>query len=199
MKKKDLKFLIIFIIVVIICLIYLFQSSYAKYRKQINANINSSIASWNIKINDEYINNKSTLTNDIQTTFLGDNYTKEGVLAPGSEGYFDIIIDATNTDVSFNYTIHCIVSTASDITDLITTGYIINPSSTNTTKITYDNTTGISGSVTHNTSQETIRIYIKWNEDATSTMDNTADTTTAIDTNSKALMTSTIAFNQLNN
>ena len=68
----------------------MFQSTYAKYKKQVNSNVNSTIASWNIKINNETINNKKTLTNSITPTFYENEYVKENTLAPGIKGYFDI-------------------------------------------------------------------------------------------------------------
>lgn len=57
MKKKDIHFLIIFIVIITFSLFYLFQSSYAKYRKQVSAGMQATIASWNIKVNTENINN----------------------------------------------------------------------------------------------------------------------------------------------
>ena len=54
-KKNDIKFVIVFVIVVGLSLLYLFQSSYAKYRKQIEGDVRTTIASWNIKVNNEMI------------------------------------------------------------------------------------------------------------------------------------------------
>ena len=87
-KKKDLKFIILFIALVSCCLLYLFQSSYAKYRRQITGSVSSDIASWNIKVNGEDIANKKTLTTTIEPTFLETENTKEGVIAPGVTGYY---------------------------------------------------------------------------------------------------------------
>ena len=69
-KKKDLRFIVLFVVIVGCCLIYLFQSSYARYRRGISGNVSSDIASWNIKVNGEDIANKKTLTNTIEPTFL---------------------------------------------------------------------------------------------------------------------------------
>ena len=52
-KKNDLIFIIVFIFVVGISLLYLFQASYAKYRKQITGNLDATIAHWNVKVNNE--------------------------------------------------------------------------------------------------------------------------------------------------
>ena len=69
-KKKDLKFILLFIILVSCCLLYLFQSSYAKYRRKLEGTVSADIASWNIKVNGEDIANKKTLTTTIEPTFL---------------------------------------------------------------------------------------------------------------------------------
>ena len=50
-RKKDLRFLIIFVVLVSCCLLYLFQSSYAKYRKGVTGEVSADIARWNIKVN----------------------------------------------------------------------------------------------------------------------------------------------------
>ena len=56
MDNKDKKFLIIFIIVIAFSFSYLYQSTYAKYRKRVSADIDLSVANWIIKINNEDIN-----------------------------------------------------------------------------------------------------------------------------------------------
>ena len=99
-KKKILVFLLLFLI----CL-FLFQEAYAKYRKFATVNVNNTVANWNIKINNEDIRNKTTLTNNITPTINSNANVNDNVLAPGSSGYFDVTIDATNADVSFTYEI----------------------------------------------------------------------------------------------
>lgn len=196
-KVKDIKFIIIFIIVVAISLTYLTQTSLAKYRKQANANINVNIAKWNIKVNNEDINNKTVLTRDIVPSFTGNEFTKDSVIAPGSTGYCDIIINATNVDVDFTYEISATIPEESSIPDLKITGYTINPA-TNTTETPYDETTPITGNITKNTGNNTIRLYIKWEEE-NGTMTNQEDTAVAIDDDSKALISANLKFHQRTN
>ena len=104
-NKKDLRFIIIFIVIVGISLLYLAQASYAKYRRQIDGNVEATVAQWNIKVNNELINNKSVLTNDIIPYLESNPYIKENVIAPGGTGYFDLSIDGTEVDVDFTYQI----------------------------------------------------------------------------------------------
>lgn len=196
-KKKDLKFIILFIVLVSCCLLYLFQSSYAKYRRQINGSVSSDIASWNIKVNGEDIANKKTLTTTIEPTFLESENTKEGVIAPGVTGYYTITIDASDVDVNFLCSIHSDVSVDSNVVDLKTLSYVVNPVSDNDEKLTYSADTGIVQQISKNTNQTVFRVYIQWDDEA-GTMDNQADTEAATNDNSKALMNVTLQFSQLN-
>ena len=197
-KKKDLKFVILFIVLVSCCLLYLFQSSYAKYRRQLEGTVSSDIASWNIKVNGEDIANKKTLTTTIKPTFLESENTKEGVIAPGVTGYYTIVIDASDVDVNFLCTIHSDVSVDSTVSDLRTLSYVINPVSDAEERLTYSTDTGIVQQISKNTNQTVFRIYIKW-DDEDGTMDNQADTEAATSDTSQALMSIKLQFSQLNN
>ncbi len=194
-KVKDFKFIIVFILIVGFSSIYLAQVSLARYRKQTSAEIDVNIAKWNIKINNEDIDNKVTLTNKIVPSFTGNEYVKDSVIAPGSVGYCDIIIDATGVDVDFNYELNSIVPEDSDLKDLKITDYIINPTDTNTDVSTYDEVSSITGTIQKNTDNYVIRLYIKWDEE-TGTMDNKQDTDVAINPDSKALIKAILKFQQ---
>lgn len=195
-KKKDLKFVIVFIAIVLFSFCYLSIGSYSKYRKKVTANTNLNIAEWNIKLNNESIINKSTLSNDIIPEFEGNAYTKDSVIAPGTSGYCDIIINGKNVDVNFNYSITAEVSEESTIKDLKITEYIINPSETNTTKIAYNNSS-ITGNIIHNSTEDTvIRLYIIWDDSETNIMDNAEDTSAATSSTSNALITIKANFSQ---
>lgn len=174
--KKDIRFIIIFIFIVTISFLYLFQSTYAKYKKQINSNVSSTIASWNIKINDETISNKKTLTNNITPTFYENEYVKENTLAPGTKGYFDINIDSSKVDVDFNYEITANLDTNTNLLDFKITDYEINDSGT---KQKF-NVTGLTNSLQKNTKNTKIRFYVEWIDDETNSMSNNEDTTYSI-------------------
>ncbi len=196
--NKDIRFILIFIIVVSFSFIYLFQSSLAKYRKQITGDINLEIAKWNIKINNEEVQNKSVLTSSIIPKFEGNEYTKDSVIAPGSKGYCDIIIDATNVDVNFTYEIEIAISKENKIEDLKTTGYTINPSNNDdeNTITAIDENTTISGEIIHNTKETKIRLYFQWYDEEDNIMNNKEDTNVAIDETSQAIIAAKIKFSQ---
>lgn len=198
-NKKNIKFIIVFIIIVAFSFAYLFQASYAKYRKQIEGNLEMGIAKWNLKINNEDIRNKKILENNIIPEFEESEYTNANVLAPGSSGYCDIIIDATNVDVTFNLEFSAEIPEESAIKDLKITDYIINPSETNTTKIAYTEGNTITNTIQHNTETTKIRIFITWDDSDTATMDNIEDTKVATDETSKALVGIKLKLSQYNN
>ena len=185
-KKSDIVFLILFLAVLSFSLIYLFQASYAKYRRNTETNVQGRIASWDIKINNESINDGATLSNTITPVIDTNQYVKEGTIAPGSTGYFELTIDATNVDVDFTYTITGEVAEETPLVDLKLTGYKINDGSL----ITYNATNGITGDIPMNTSSTKLKIYFQWIDDATNTMNNQEDTEYAqnedyLDTNIK--------------
>ena len=113
-RKRSYNMILTMIIILTLILAFLFQTSYAKYKKQVVGHVVGDIADWNIKINNEDIRGKTDLTNAIVPTFPGDTYTKADVIAPGTEGYFDLNIDATNADVNFTYTITASTSHSSN-------------------------------------------------------------------------------------
>ncbi len=196
MNKKKL---LLSLIIIVICFLYLFQSSYAKYRRNIEGESKINIAKWNIKVNEEAIANKSKLTNNITPTFTGSEYINQDIIAPGIEGYYDININAKDVDLNFDYKIISTVSTESSVKDLVTTSYTINPD-TNNDITSYNKDTGITGSIIKNTEATKIRIYIKWDDDeASQTMDNQKDTEIGTTNTSKCLMKVEFKFIQKNN
>ena len=200
MDKKDLKFIIVFIVVLACSFTYLYQSSYAKYRKRVTTDMDLNVAKWTIKINNEDIKNNKKLTNKLVPEFEESEYTKANVLAPGSKGYCDIVIDSSNVDVNFEISLIAKVPPESAIVDLRVTDYIINPSDANTNKETYTELQEINIPVVHNTPQTVIRLFIKWDDDPTTQkMDNEADTNAAVDTSSEALIEINTNFTQVNN
>ena len=196
-KKRDLRFVILFVVIVSCCLIYLFQSSYAKYRRGVSGRVSSEIASWNIKVNGEDIMDKKELTTTIEPTFLESENSNEGVIAPGVEGYYLVTIDASEVDVNFLCTIYSTVAETSSISDLKTLSYEINPTDDSSNKLEYSPDTGIVVEIPKNTSEYVFKIYLTWDDD-TGTMDNQADTEVGINDQSTALMKVTLQFSQLN-
>jgi hypothetical protein len=190
-NKKRILVFILFCLV----FIFLFQEAYAKYRKYASVQVDNTVAKWNIKINDELIGTKTTLTNHITPTIIANNYVKSDVLAPGSLGYFDIDIDATDADVTFTYDIEISKYDSYTINDLNIYAYSVDDFTTSTNVV--NNT--VSGTIVHNTASTKVRIYYKWLDDGTDTMNNQTDTTAAVSGTSNADILATFHLTQVQN
>ena len=191
-KKKYITMFCTLLIVFTCSVVLFYQITYAKYHKEITATIENDVADWHIKVNNEDVYGKSTLTNAIQATFENNMYTKDGVVAPGSQGYFYLDIDPSECDVDFNYEITMSVDTSSDLKDLVAKSYKIN----NGTTTNYNSTTGITGTMLKNSTTQRIQVNIQWNDSTGQTMDNAQDTAVGADSTAKATMKVTIKFNQ---
>ena len=156
-----------------LCVITL-QDTYAKYTSHVNGGSNISIARWRILVNNFDIKEELTTSNLITPVFSGNENVKDGVIAPTSTGYFDIIIDSTDTDVSFTYNITVNSSEDSIVDDIVITGCSLNGQNVGFA----DNTAMGTIMVNSVTKINTLRVYIEWNDGEGSTMDNAADTDT---------------------
>ena len=156
-------------------LLSMVQDTYAKYISSANANTTFTIATWAFNINQQDVLSNSNFSNTITPVFLTNNNIREGVIAPTSEGYFDLLIDASNTDVSFTETITVTNANNNPITDLRITGYSVNSGPINE----FDTTTH-SISTDHLLDDpdkvNSYRIYIQWYDGEDERMDNAADT-----------------------
>ena len=172
MKKKYV--IILLFISLCLCLFFI-QDSFAKYLSSASETANMNIARWKIIVNNKDIRDNSSSSAIISPVFLGNDNVAGDIIAPGSEGYFDLIIDANAADVSFKYKIDITTDENSAVKDIIAVKYKIN----NGEEILFTggNQT-IEKSVLHsdNTDVINIRVYIKWNDGDGSEMDNIADT-----------------------
>ena len=159
-------------------LITLVQDTYAKYTSSANANTNITISRWNILVNDQDIKNNSNFTNTIKPTFEENENIASGVIAPTSKGYFDIIIDGTKTDVSFQYNINLALSSLNTVSDLKLTNYKVNDDDT----LHQIENNVISNQVLYNSDNKIIkyRIFVEWIDGDAETMNNEADTEATI-------------------
>ena len=171
MKKR----LILLVVLSIILCLFFVQESLAKYITTADETANISIARWKILVNDEDIRDENTVNTVINPVFLGNDNIAENIIAPTSEGYFDLIIDAREADVSFKYKISMSVNQNSSVKDLVATKYVVNGGEPITMDI---NNQTIENTVLYGNNNSTIniRVYIVWNDGDGSLMDNSADT-----------------------
>ena len=155
-------------IIYIVCAIMIFisiyeiKNTYGLFESKKEIDIDKSVAKWNIYINDNNLNTTETFTIDNFTFQETDTVAKDKI-APGILGWFDILIDARDTQVSIIYEITFdFTSLPSNITvekieeingrEIIKTG-----PNTYSNYITLDDI--------NNNVKDTIRIHIKWNND----------------------------------
>lgn len=167
-----------------LCLCFM-SSTYSRYVAGTTGNIDILFAKWQILINTQDITSQNSSSLSITPTIEANDNVKNDTIAPTSKGYFDIDIDPTNVDLSFEYTIDLEIDNE-EIPDLIITKYTILPNdyeegdtieyttlqdTTITNQLLYDNET-------ENFSFEPfkIRIYFEWYEGDEEEMDDDADT-----------------------
>ncbi len=193
MKNMKKILFIISCICAIICIIII-AVTYSRYRSSASGTAEVSIARWNIKVNNATIKNNSDLSNIITPVFTGTKDINPNIIAPTAEGYFDLSLDYTDTDVSFDYLITVNSNSDSSVQDLVATGYSFDGGST---IIDLGSTPTIAGTVLKSDTIRTkdIRIYIKW-DDENGAMDNSADTAATVPENAKALLDVNVLFTQ---
>ncbi len=173
MEKRHFVFILAFLSFVL-CIFFI-QESYAKYLTSTSEKASMNVARWRILVNNKDIREGSTANAVIVPVFDGNENIASGIIAPTSEGYFDLVIDATEADVSFKYDINFSVNDDSSVTDLVATKYSINNG--NTINLDRDNQS-ISNTVFYNDNKSpiNIRVYVLWDDGENSSMDNAADT-----------------------
>ena len=193
-KNKKILFFIILILLLIISLIII--NTYAKYLSSASSSANVSIAKWNIKVNEITIKDQTDISSTIIPVFPGNENIASGIIAPTAEWYFDLMIDIQDVDVSFNYKITSSVAENSPVKDFVITGYSVDDGP----KIEFqpDDEKSISEDILLDSGikNRKIRIYIKWVDDESQTMDNSDDTLAAV-SDTPAIFNVNINFSQI--
>lgn len=155
--------------------------TYAKYNSQSNHDIGTNIKKWKIKVNNKEIKNNAELNELINVTFENNEHTAENKMAPGSNGSFEIELDYSNVEVSFEYEISIKDVTIPDIA--ITKVEVDNELIPSTNDYKISNKVNLNDN-TNTSKVKTIKVYLSWKDDENSTMDNTEDTNITINNNS---------------
>lgn len=105
MSKLKIRFYVLIFILTILMSGVLIANSYGLFETGGEANIEQDLAKWVIKIN------KNLATGNTQSFIIdkfnydSNGYINDDKLAPGGNCYFDLVLDATDTNVSVKYTI----------------------------------------------------------------------------------------------
>ncbi len=98
-NKRKILIAVIILLILVVC--FLVGRAYAKSASQIKGSGNAQIAKWDFKVNGE--------TTQVKAVTLKDTNNKEtlteGKIAPGTKGFFEIIVDTTDSQVDIDYEI----------------------------------------------------------------------------------------------
>ncbi len=109
---RKYKNVIIILVIILACFAYLkTKTTYTAYESETEANVNSEIADWKIKVNNTLVTSDIQQEIAIDTIDWDENHTKEGTISPGTSGVITITIDPTTTQVAFDYSLEIIDQT----------------------------------------------------------------------------------------
>ncbi len=105
--KTRNKPVIILLALLLITAIVFSMYAYAKYKTTLTGNGTATVAKWSFKVNGQ----TQTIPDiDLATTMKKVNNVAENKLAPGTEGSFDLNLDATGSEVAIDYNIKLVVT-----------------------------------------------------------------------------------------
>ncbi|MBQ8132708.1 MAG: hypothetical protein IJ193_09475 [Bacilli bacterium] len=174
----------------------LMSNTYSRYVADTTGNVEVSFSKWQILVNETDITNGNTSSITLTPVVEENANVKSNKLAPSSKGYFDIDIDPSNVELSFNYNISLSVVNQ-NMPDIMITKYAILDSDYEegdqiTQNVIQNNT--IQGSLNYDKNTEnfafepmTIRIYFEWYEGNNETMDDDDDTLLGINADTNTL------------
>lgn len=182
--------------------------TYSRYVVDTTSNIEVSFAKWQVLVNSSDITDGTTTNLEITPVIEESNNVKANTIAPSSKGYFDIVVNPTNIEVSFDYKVtlkllnenmpdiliskYAILSDTYQEGDTVTTNEITNNEITGS--LTYDNETE-----NFTFKPFTIRVYFEWFEGTNESMNDEADTTIGEDAaknNTKLQIEAALSFSQ---
>lgn len=195
MIKTKLKVLIVFVIFAFALSIV--SNTYSRYVAAAEENIDIALANWQILLNNEDITSSSTSVGLINPVILENENVASNKLAPSSRGYFDIDIDASSVELSFNYNIKLDKNEILD--DLFITKYqIINDENEESDYIDIVNNE-INGTINYSKDEIIkpfkIRVFFEWFDDENNNSNDENDTE-IIKNNESLKINASIKFTQ---
>ena len=106
----------ILIALVLVLLIYIIGSTYARYTNTVKLNGQVKIAKWAVKLNGTLMDT-ITETQTVTLTLSDNAYVSDDRIAPDRSAYFDILLDPTGSEVAIDYIIKCDFASATGITN----------------------------------------------------------------------------------
>lgn len=162
------------------------SNTYSRYVADTTGDIQIGFAKWQVVVNENDISSSEISSINITPVIEENENIDSNTIAPSSSGYFDIVIDPTNIDVSFNYAIS-IDLINENMPDLLISKYAYLSSNYEIgDEITYNT---LENNIIENTFQYnidnyepfTIRVFFEWFEGEEEQMDDEMDTNIGID------------------
>lgn len=194
--KNHKKFLLLLIGLCICILLFYMVQIYAKYLTSAEGSTALTIANWNILVNDLSIKNNTDISNSIVPVFPGTEHIASNIIAPTVEGYFDLNLDFSNADVSFQYEITASADENSSVKDLVATGYSIDGGE----KIMFENYNDPITEIielSSNIESRNIRVYIMWNDNVDSQIMTNDEDTISTTSENPPLLHVNVSFTQI--
>lgn len=170
------KFKVLIVIITLAFSLSIMSNTYSRYVADATGDVELTFAKWQILINNNDITNEETRTIAVTPTILANENVAANKLAPSSIGYYDIEIDPTNVETSFNYQVT--ISDIEEMPDLLITKYQIIIDGVTTEYEIEDNT--IEGTLNYGDEDFdvfTLRIFFEWYDEEGNTMSDEDDTT----------------------
>ena len=157
---KNKRILIILSIILVFITIYIIRDTYGLFESKNTMIMDSGVVKWNVLINGTDIKSGDNFIVDTVNIDSSDNVLG-GKIAPGTKGYFDIVINPTDTETSILYSItfdfsQVVGSITIDKIEELTSGNLIRTGENTYSKI-------ITLEEIENKVINTIRVYITWN------------------------------------
>lgn len=199
---------IVLILLVLSVTLSFMSHTYSRYVAESTSNVQVSFAKWQILLNESDITNGTNSNIEITPVVEKSANVKENTIAPSSKGYFDILVNPSNVEVSFDYTLTLEVLNK-NLPDILISKYaILEEGFKETDTITKlditDNT--ITGTLTYDNETKnfsfkpfTIRVYFEWIEGTNESMNDILDTNIGLDAaenNTKLQIAANISFKQ---
>lgn len=182
MKKKVKIILVMIMLSFTMCIM---SNTYSRYVADTTGEIEALFSKWQILVNDNDILNNTETSFKLVPIINDNKNVKTNTIAPSSTGYFDIEVDPSLVDVSFDYDITFSIDNT-EFTDLMISKYaildnnyvegdVINYNSINENKINgtllYDNNTE-----NFKFNKFTVRVFFEWYEGEDEKMNDENDT-----------------------
>lgn len=105
--KNKIKIILYLLVIVSLGLtFYIISDTYALFERNADGSANLDIANWVIKLNNIDISSGETISFTLDNfRFATNSHVANGYIAPGRDGYIDIILDPAGTEVSVRYDI----------------------------------------------------------------------------------------------